>query len=181
MNNNSINLLQTAIVADFKQRLSGVSVSLYAGEFSGLSASKVRIKTPAVLVDFSQADEVSDTGTEQLDVDCQFTAYVITQTANSTTNRNVNAQELGEQVLRSLPNNRFGLRQISKPTQLKLKPAASPYFIKNSLGVVMVRWNQTLRLGDSVWDGNGVVPTEIWLGIAPEIGIPHIDDYWRIS
>lgn len=180
-NTNSINKLQAAIVEALKQHLNNVSVSVYAGEFTAVAASKTLIKTPAVWIDFAEGSQDISPGTEQLDIECQFTAYAITQVVNDPKRRNQDAQALAQQIAVHINNNQFGMTGVSLPSPIKIKPAASPYFIKNSLGVCVVRWMQTIRLGDSVWDSDDVVPTEVWLGFAPEIGIPHIEDYFQVA
>lgn len=43
-----------------------------------------------------------------------------------------------------------------------------------------VEWQQIIHLGDSVWNGEGVTPTEVYLGFAPEIGVPHVNDYVKV-
>lgn len=50
----------------------------------------------------------------------------------------------------------------------------------NALGVVAVTWEQTLRVGQSVWVG-GQTPTEVWLGLSPEIGAAHINQYEQLN
>jgi len=35
-------------------------------------------------------------------------------------------------------------------------------------------------LGESVWDGEGITPVQVFAGVAPDIGPPHIDDYEEI-
>jgi hypothetical protein len=48
----------------------------------------------------------------------------------------------------------------------------APLWQFQDLGVAVreVRWRQLLRLGESEWDGTGIVPTEVWLGFAPAVG-----------
>jgi hypothetical protein len=44
-----------------------------------------------------------------------------------------------------------------------------------------VEWTHVLHFGQSVWAGDGPQITEVFLGIAPEIGIPHVDDYVQVA
>jgi hypothetical protein len=43
-----------------------------------------------------------------------------------------------------------------------------------------VSLEQEVRLGDSAWSGEGTLPGEVYLGIDPDIGIPHEPDYERV-
>nr|VFJ67599.1 MAG: hypothetical protein BECKFW1821B_GA0114236_11329 [Candidatus Kentron sp. FW] len=38
-------------------------------------------------------------------------------------------------------------------------------------------WEQTVYLGESVWNLEGVIPEKIYLGRSPEIGAAHEQDY----
>ncbi len=179
MNANGINGLQAAIVADFGQYLSGVQVAIYAGQFSEVATKKTLINVPAVWLDFESGKQGADTGTEQVELVCTFTAYAITRVLNNARARNQDAQALAQQVLLRLQNNRFGLSAISRPSGIDLKPMNYAYLVDNGLGVCAIRWQQSLYLGESVWDSTGVTPTEVWLGLSPEIGIPYVDKYIR--
>ncbi|MDM5178513.1 hypothetical protein PO883_15045 [Massilia sp. DJPM01] len=55
------------------------------------------------------------------------------------------------------------------------KPALDQY------EVWCVEWRQIIHLGESVWSGEGVTPTTIMLGFAPEVGFGHEDDYIQIA
>jgi hypothetical protein len=46
-----------------------------------------------------------------------------------------------------------------------------------------VRWTHDVRIGASDWDGAGLAPAEVWLGIAPRIGEMGgtAEDYWRVA
>ncbi len=46
---------------------------------------------------------------------------------------------------------------------------------------MVVAFELPVVLGGSVWEGEGVVPTRVFAGVAPEIGPPHIDDYEEIT
>lgn len=44
-----------------------------------------------------------------------------------------------------------------------------------------VEWTHALDFGTSVWSGAGVVPTKLFLGFAPDIGIGHVPDYVQVT
>lgn len=43
-----------------------------------------------------------------------------------------------------------------------------------------VEWQQAIHLGESEWKYDGVVPTTVFVGIAPETGLPNIDKYRQL-
>lgn len=161
MNANSINALQTAVVADFKTRFA-VHCDIFAGQFAEMAVRKTLVKAPSILVDFESGKEDTDPGTDQVDVKCLFTAYAITRLANDLHARNQSAQDLALSALIRVKNNRWGFTGIQVPTDIKIKPVNNAIFAINALGVCAVSWVQILRLGDSVWAG-GSTPEEVWL------------------
>jgi hypothetical protein len=48
---------------------------------------------------------------------------------------------------------------------------------KNGFDSWFVSWDQTLYLGDSVWDSTGIMPTEILWSEVPLIGTQNVDEY----
>ena len=176
---NSINATQAAIIIALKA-IPGISVEAYAGQFSAMDLPQVRIVAPSILVDFAAGDVSTDTGTGEIDIACQFGAYCIARLANDLHNRNQSAHALAQSAALLVANNRWGLTKVHIPTGIKIKPINAALFIKNALGVVAVSWTQTVRIGTSVWDG-GTLPTEVWLGLSPEIGIPFVDKYQQVA
>lgn len=44
-----------------------------------------------------------------------------------------------------------------------------------------VEWRQVVHLGETVWNNDGIPPAAVFLGIAPNIGAAHKDDYFQIA
>lgn len=44
-----------------------------------------------------------------------------------------------------------------------------------------VEWQQQLWFGNSVWSGEGVAPTTVFIGYAPDIGTGHEEDYKQVQ
>jgi len=176
----NINALQQAIVSTLKNAISHIEADIYSGQFDGLAARKVLVKTPSVLVDFSAGSVSTKTGTEQIDIDCQFTAYCIDRLPNNLHERGQGAQTLAQEVALNVIFNQWGQVLIGAPDSIKIKPINSPYFIGNGLGVVAVSWTQTIRSGVSVWENTGVKPSSIYIGNAPNVGTGHEADYAQL-
>ncbi len=174
---NSINVLQAAIVADCAAIAQAES---YAGQFSAMDLQRVLVKMPSILVDFAGAEVQDTTGTGEIDLVCQFGAYCLSKRANNLHARNSSSHDLAQAVALRIVQNRFGLTKVQPPVKIRLKPLNAATFMDNALGVVAVTWEQTLRVGQSVWVG-GQRPTEVWLGLSPEIGVPYINQYEQID
>lgn len=173
----SINTLQAAIVADCTAL---AQAEIYAGQFSAMDLQRVLIKTPSILVDFAGAEVQDNTGTGEIDLICQFGAYCLSRRANNLHARNSSSHDLAQAVAVRIAQNRFGLPKVQPPVKIRLKPLNQITFMDNALGVVAVTWEQALRVGQSVWVG-GQTPTEVWLGLSPEIGAAHINQYEQLN
>jgi hypothetical protein len=44
-----------------------------------------------------------------------------------------------------------------------------------------VEWSHEIDLGESIWTDEGITPSQVFLGITPEIGLPHVDDYIEVT
>lgn len=44
-----------------------------------------------------------------------------------------------------------------------------------------VEWTHVLHFGKSVWEGEGIVPSRVFLGLSPEIGLENIDKYTQVA
>lgn len=44
-----------------------------------------------------------------------------------------------------------------------------------------VEWQQSVSLGESVWDAAGAAPTHVFVGFAPDIGAGHAADYIEVT
>ncbi|WP_163832174.1 hypothetical protein [Spartinivicinus ruber] len=84
-------------------------------------------------------------------------------------------------VLNNPAKNRWPLiDQVSEPEAIQSRPAI---FNPDADGYEAweVSWQQSLYIGDSIWLDEGTPPTTVLYSDAPEIGIPHKDDYRVVS
>ncbi|WP_429885377.1 hypothetical protein [Geoalkalibacter halelectricus] len=174
--------LQRAAVAHLKIALPGLrTCEVYAGEFAGGELSRASLAAPAVLVACLGATRGEQDGNEQYDFLCRYSAYCLTRHAGGREPRGVLAQELAEGVLAQVEGARFGESGCGVARVVRLDNLYSEAFDKAGVALWAVTWEQRVTLGADVWAHEGMLPTEIYLGIAPEIGPPHIDDYIKIG
>ncbi len=173
---------QQAAVAALKQALPGLrTCEVYAGEFSGGELSRGSLAAPAVLVACLGATRGDEHGSGEYDFVARFAAYCLTRHAGSRAQRGVLAQELAEGVLAALEGSRFGLRGLSAAKVTRLDNLYGEAFDKAGVALWAVSWEQRIKLGADVFAGEGVLPSELYVGFAPEIGEPHEGDYIKVG
>lgn len=140
-----------------------------------------KISAPAVLVELADATPSGDAGTGQLCLSARFEARIVfDQVPVAGSNPPLLALGLAAAVAREVfAAGRFG-QPVGPAKGVRLEPDQFRPEL-SGYAVWLVEWTHEVRLGDSVWDGAGVMPTAIYVGLAPEIGPPHIDDYIKIG
>ncbi|WP_321367932.1 hypothetical protein [uncultured Desulfuromusa sp.] len=136
-----------------------------------------KIVSPAVLIELSELSPEDDPGTGELAFTARFSAYIVLQRSSRA---KLDAANLAVAVsLKIFEAGRFG--QPCGPG--KITRVAPDEFKPELMGYVVwvVEWTHEIRVGESIWNGEGITPTEIYLGIAPNIGLAHAEDYHLIS
>ncbi|MGZ4953575.1 MAG: hypothetical protein ACXV8Q_00565 [Methylobacter sp.] len=166
--------IKNAVAAHF-----GANVNTVAWYDQGEAADgqPLPIKTPAVILEMDSADEGDDAGDDRTPLACHITAYCIL--GRATPDLQIQVRSFAGQLLALARKNKWGLgKSVSFPGGFSLGGGKfDPE--KNGYESWYVSWEQTLYLGTSVWDSAGVIPTEVWFGLSPEIGIPYVDKYIR--
>jgi len=130
------------------------------------------ITVPAVLIELVELEPGTDLGTEELVLVAHFEARVIMQP-------NVSPEPIQTLVLSVLQwlNDTNGMP--AKVTKPNIKQALPDAFTPDTHAyqVWQIHWSQSLRMGQSVWEGEGIVPSQIWLGQSPDIGADHEPQY----
>lgn len=164
----NLTALHEAIKTGLSTALTGVNVDYYdrPGE---------KLVVPAVRFELEQitAANPSDTGTEQLEVELTFSAECVCTYKQG---GKLAVRLLSAQVAKLVDGNRWGL-----PVSAGQFASAAPESFSEEYETWRVQWAHTALLGASIWDGNGILPTEIWLGFAPEIGPDHVADYVQVD
>jgi phage gp37-like protein len=174
--------LQRAAVAHLKTALPGLrTCDLYAGEFSGGELSRGSLVAPAVLVACLGATRGSEHGNGEYDFLCRYSAYCLTRHAGGRNERGMDALELAEGVLAEVEGARFGQTGCSKASVTRLDNLYGAEFDRAGVALWAVTWEQRVRLGADIWAEEGVLPKSLYVGIAPEIGIPHEEDYTLVG
>jgi hypothetical protein len=133
------------------------------------------IVTPAVILEIENAEEGDDVGDDRAPLLCHITAYCIL--GQQTTSLQIQVRDFAAQLFTKVRKNKWGLaHNVSFPGMITLGPGKfDPE--KNGYDSWFVSWDQTLYLGDSVWDSTGIMPTEILWSELPLIGFNNEDHY----
>jgi len=142
-----------------------------------------KIVSPAILMELADLTPIEDPGTEQLALAARFEARVVFDQAPTDPAKIPDLQclSLAAGVALSIfKKGRFGVSGAGSAKGLRIEP---DHFKPELSGycVWLVEWTHEVRLGDSVWDGQGVVPVEIWAGTSPAIGEGHEPDYTEVT
>lgn len=168
-----------SIITDLHQAITDTLMAEIPGiETSGFYPKlREAVKVPAIFVDMASLEPGDDPGTDEIAYIARFEARIIVGAVDDQANAPLRVRELAAEVGRIIHKNSFGL---------PVKPAAlvsigndgfSPDL--DAYDVWMVEWEQEFHIGESVWDDDGIVPSEIYVGFAPYIGAAHEDKYIR--
>jgi len=154
---------------------------VYAGQFRAGETDKARVTAPAVFVACLGAPIDKDPGTEQVALNCRMAAVVIARNARGRGPRSEDAVCLAEAVALLVQYNQFALADVGAARVTRLTNDYNRAFDDRGFASWTVEWNQMVLLGDSIWNGAEFLPTDVWLGLAPDIGLGHENDYWKIA
>ena len=165
-------------------------ISAIAAKFTALKTvaaypmDRKALTIPACLIELTEMTAINDEdpGTEQQAVYARFEArLIIGFRQDKDKNPKLEIRKLAAAVGAFVRAKRWGCpigpAELIGIYQDDFDPELDQY------EVWRVEWQQIIHLGESVWTGydEGDVPQRVYLGIAPEIGPEHIDDYVEIT
>lgn len=152
---------------------------VYSGQFSSTDTSRTSIKVPACFITSVGADASQDPGTGQLALEANFMAMVLTKDNTARFKPSHAAISLAEAIALEIRMNRWGLSNVGVARVTRVVNIHDLTFDSLGLTSWRIEWNQEVILGESIWVAESI-PCVVWLGMAPEIGIDHVDDYDEI-
>lgn len=186
--------LHAAIEADIKAKFPALrTVEFYRGEGNDHDDRKV-LPVPACLLELTEMDasEPDDPGTEQLAVIATFEAELLIRFTEPNAKRSI--RKLAAAFAAWLHNRRW-----TNPDNPAKKLPTGPCMVvgayKDDFSGMMagqrdkpldqfevwkVEWRQKIHLGEGVWNDDGITPSEVYLGITPDIGPENVDKYIQV-
>lgn len=178
--------LHEGIIAAIRQRFGGrlKTVAMY----DPVDPELKDIRTPAVLLELAEIHPAGRVSGGRTPIELGFTAHCMLSTKTESVQLEV--RNFAVQIMRLVDGNRWGLGEFADRAEgLEAFPGI---FSPGEKGFEswVVNWKQTVHLGD-VWELPGDVmpgvpgepgaPAEVYLGMAPDIGLAHRDKYERVG
>ena len=185
--------LHLAIATDIKARFPELAtVEFYRGEGHN---DRKSLPVPACLLDLTEfeASPSDNSGSGQLSVVANFEAALVISFKTPDAKRKL--RKLAASVAAWLHNHRW-VNPDNTAKRLPTGPCEVIGAYRDDFQGMMagerdrpldqfeiwkVEWRQKVDLGESVWNETGLVPNQIFLGISPEIGPDHVDDYVQVA
>ena len=139
---------------------------------------RVPLVTPALLLELVDIQPGDDDGTGRTPLRLSWGAHCIL--SFRTAQMQIELREYAADVLAHVRYNRWGYPEaVREPENVSARPGE---FRPEQAGFDswLVSWEQLVLVGPDIWAG-GIAPTEVWFGIAPQIGAAHVNDYWLID
>lgn len=184
----SIQTIINKLIEITPQRLEGLA---YVGDCGGLvnstETARHTVRTPCVLYGALSARMLPDKGNEQLNIEWLCAAYCLVALKHAPEGKSVHtvrhaaARALAEQT--ALMISQFRLAGTQRPLDIMITEINEPSendLEDQGISGYAVTWRQGVALGTDVWADDRFMPEEVYLGVAPRIGLAHINDYWRI-
>ena len=155
----------SALRTQFEDRK--VTVAAYTPTTSAL-------QTPALLLEMEDGTLGDDRGDGRTALSCRLTLHALLSL--QTNDVELAIRDFASEVLLFTRYQQWGLKEVSVPEQLAMGPG---HFQTGDLGYESwyITWEQTIYLGKSRWHTDGLYRGPIQLGLDPQTGKGHEDDY----
>jgi hypothetical protein len=175
------NTLLNDIVTDLRNRFPELKTcEVRDGGIDPEELARVAARTPAMFVSVVAIPTVESVGTEQTDALMELSIDVVTKSAPQLP-RGAAARNLVDALLGLLPNARWGMTGVGEVSAVTAENHYSKILDGAGVALWSVTWRQVNRLGTDIWDVSGVMPTELYVGLEPELGPDHVIDYDLVS
>ena len=185
-----------AVAAEIKVWIPDLKTcTVHDGRFDRDGLKRFSLQTPAILVSCLGSASVTDRGDGGINADRLWAAFVLTRPAPGLPRgegaRNlVDALELlilrgvertDEKTGEIRSSNRWGLKGVGPAEQVRSQNLYGGTIDSKGVALWTVTWRQALRIRPLSEEEDCPIPSEVYLGQAPEIGAGHEADYERVS
>lgn len=132
------------------------------------SEDRKQLTLPAVLINLTdlEPEPDEDPGTEQLAAMARFDAQVVIGFRTANAKREV--RKLAAALAHHIYGNRWGQPVEAARVTAIVQDDFSPEL--DRFEVWRIEWQQIIHIGTSIWDNDGVIPTQVLVSFAPDIG-----------
>lgn len=147
----------------------------------GYDKSKKVIKCPAAFIELGSIEPGDDPGTDQLAVRLRWEIFLLLRFNTKNVKKSVKQEirTIVGAVAHFVQGNQFGIP--CTPAQFV---GAYPDEFSPKTGTYeewRIDFEMEALLGESVWDGEGIIPDTVMLSYSPIIGIDHEQDYQEVT
>lgn len=134
-----------------------------------------QLTLPAVLINLTdlEPEPDEDPGTEQLAAMARFDAQIVIGFRTANAKREV--RKLAAALAHHIYGNRWGQPVEAARVTAIVQDDFSPEL--DRFEVWRVEWQQIIHIGTSVWNNDGVIPTEVLIGFEPDTGPGNESQY----
>ena len=176
----SLRQLHEAILADLSAHYADrvATIAAYDPFPEANDQERQPLTTPALLLELVSIDPDAEDGTDRRVLRLTWSAHCVL--SFRTAQVQIELRDFAADVLGRVRYNRWGLpAAVREPQAMSAQPGEFNPGLPG-FDSWIATWEQVVFVGQDVWAG-GIAPTEVWFGIAPQIGAAHVDDYWLID
>lgn len=153
----------------------------HGGRFDKKELKRISGRAPAIYVAPIATGKAMPTGTGQQELPLSIAAFVVT-TDQRKLPRAVSALNLVQGLVTGINNQSWGMEeQIFSAGPASSKNLYSGEIDKIGIALWGVSWQQKVLVGENIWKTDLPMPAKLYVGISPDIGKGHEDDYQVIE
>lgn len=184
-----VSAVVSAIKAWFKPgdaaRPALVSCESHPGRFDEAELRRFATAAPAIRVACLGFADLGANASCQSNVMLQMGVFVITRNQPGET-RDAVALNLLRGLSRLVPQNRWGLNFTHDPEHIRAQNLYGATINQQGVSLWALSWEQLLSIGEPdmfSWDTgiDGEIPSRVWAGFEPNVGLEHRDHYTQVS
>jgi phage gp37-like protein len=176
----SLNDFRNAIVTTIKDLMPELrSVETHGGVFGAGELKRFATKAPGIRVALLSVDDPKPQSGGAVQWRAKCVAYVMTKNRGGL-KRDVAALNIVTALVAHINDHRFGLTFVTPAKPVTARTLYSGELDKSGITLWAVQWFQTIELV-SLADEDGTIPTDLYIGIAPDIGADHEEDYIHVG
>lgn len=168
-----------AVVSDLKARFPKLDIKTHGGQFTASELKRFSVAAPAMRIAALSFNNGKNVGEGLVEYDVGFACIIITKDTRQM-DRGTAASNLAMDAALAINFNSFGLDTAYPADHPRAKSLYSTDKDMQGVAFWTVEWTQRLQLSTRSADDCDV-PTEIYIGTAPETGPDHIDDYEHLG
>lgn len=180
---------RTAVATAIKAKLPDLKAcGTWGGRFDLAALKAVSTDAPAVFVAILGAKKSTPVGDGTHTLPLKLSAFVVTKGAKDLPHDDA-ALNICEALAGWIPSQRFGVAGVGDASEAIWANLHSTGTQARGVSLMAVTWEQQLTIGaadiDPITgeplDSADPVPSEVYVGIAPEIGLGHEPDYEEVT